>query len=69
MNENLNEHQNKVGLLKHDVIRAFKNGQKIKIKHGSTNSTRPQYDLDLKEIDTSSLNSVIEINTKSLCNS
>jgi len=46
------------------VTEAFKDGQKIKINHGSTNSTRPQNTAGLKVINVSSLNSIIEVNTK-----
>lgn len=63
MNQKLKEHQNKVKLVQQQVAKAFKDGQKIKIKHGSTNSTRPQSTFGLRVIDVSSLNSVIEVNT------
>lgn len=60
----LKDHQAKVKLVQSQVAEAFKVGQKIKIKHGSTNTTRPQQIKGLKVIDVSSLNSVIEVNTK-----
>lgn len=64
MNKKLKEHQNKVELVQLQVAEAFKDGQKIKIKHGSTNSTRPQNTAGLKIINVSSLNCVIEVNIK-----
>jgi Delta24-sterol reductase len=60
--QKLKEHQDKVKLVQRQVAEAFENGQKIKINHGSTNSTRPQNTHGLKIIDISSLNSVIEVN-------
>ena len=50
--------------MQRQVARAFKDRQKIKIKHGSTNSTRPQNISGLKVIDVSNLSSVIEVNTQ-----
>lgn len=64
MNQKLKEHQNKVKLVQRQVAKAFKDGQKIKINHGSTNSTRPQNAVGLKVINVSSLNSIIEVNAK-----
>ncbi len=64
VNKKLKEHQNKVILVQRQVAQAFKDNQKIKIKHGSTNSTRPQNISGLKVIDVSNLNSVIEVNTQ-----
>lgn len=62
MNQELKEHKSKVKLVQQQVAKAFKDGQKVKIKHGSTNSTRPQNIMGLKIIDVGSLNSVIEVN-------
>lgn len=64
VNQKLKEHKNKVKLVQQQVVKAYKDGQKVKIKHGSTNSTRPQNTVGLKVIDVSFLNNVLEVNTK-----
>lgn len=58
-------HDTDVQRIQADVMRLTEQGKKIKIFHGSTNSTRKQHFDAGTYVDTSSLNRVLEINTES----
>ena len=56
-------HTSKVARLSAQMKVFYESGTKVKIFHGSTNSTRAQRFDPSKTINTSDLNSILEINT------
>jgi delta24-sterol reductase len=56
------EHHKKVERLQLQISQAFRGGEKVKVFHGATNSTRAQNNNGTKHLNISSLNAVIAIN-------